>query len=157
MFMFNEIKANGTRYYIDKAVLASNEGLNTDTDGVNWYEVDLQPYDENAAPIVGIDLVIPNSGDYVQITKNLDKSKYSHDKNTLHINTVDCLIDGNTLIVPDEKIRENTAVEMKIVFLDGTVAEDIYMSIAELIEELTDLSGELDDIKEVVISGTISK
>ncbi len=163
MFRFNEVKVNGKLYYIDKAVLDNGDGLDVDTEGVNWYEIDLQPYDEDVAPICGIDLVISNSGECVAITKNLDRNSYSYENGIEHINTTDCLIDGNTIIVPDEKTSEKTAVEIKTLWSDGTEIEDVYMDIESIIEELSELSqvlhsnsGEQSEVREISINGVIS-
>lgn len=73
MFNFTHIlnATTGQRFYIDKATYQGDEDYDETPDGVNLFEIDLQPTEGNGAPICGLDLAICNDGT-ISITKNLD-------------------------------------------------------------------------------------
>ena len=102
MFNFTHVlnATTGERYYIDKATLVNDEGYDETSDGVNQFEIDLQPESPNGKLICGVDLVICNDG-AVSITKNLDVAncRIPQDDSTFRSETVSAISEGKTLII----------------------------------------------------------
>jgi len=105
MFNFTHVlnAITGERYYIDKAVLNDNgEGYNETPMGENAFEIDLQPESLKGKPIIGIDLVVSNSGKWVNISKNLCNVTAEREDGTSYTELVDALIEGKTLIITNQ-------------------------------------------------------
>lgn len=99
MFNFTHVlnATTGQRYYIDKATLANDEGYDETPDGVNIFNIDLQPERVDDAPICGVSLVVYNRG-RVDITRDLDV-EHSVVEGTNEQIIVEALIEGKTLII----------------------------------------------------------
>jgi len=104
MFNFTHVlnATTGERYYIDKATLANDEGYDETPMGENVFEIDLQPESLEGKPIVGISLVVSNSGKWVNISKNLCNVTAEREDGTSYTELVDALIEGKTLIITNQ-------------------------------------------------------
>ena len=104
MFNFTHVlnATTGERYYIDKATLANDEGYDETPMGENVFEIDLQPESLEGKPIVGISLVVSNSGKWVNISKNLCNTTVERDDGTSYVELAETLIEGKTIIITNQ-------------------------------------------------------
>ena len=105
MFNFTHVlnATTGERYYIDKAILNDNgEGYDETPMGENAFEIDLQPESLDGKPIEKIDLVVNNSGKWVNISKNLCNTAVEREDGTSYVELADALVEGKTLIITNQ-------------------------------------------------------
>jgi ferredoxin len=102
MFKFQHVLnvTTGQRYYIDKATYQGDEDYDETPEGVNLFEIDLQPTDGNGAPICGLCLVICNDG-AISITKNLDPTycNIKQSDSVYRSETVPAFSEGTTIVL----------------------------------------------------------
>lgn len=102
MFRYKYVcnRETGILYWISRAELLNDEGPEADGDG-DWYEVNLEPCEEDGQAIYGLDLITYADGT-VNITKGLDPNQAhvpTGEPGRFRANTVPARIANGTLFV----------------------------------------------------------
>lgn len=121
MFKFDKVVDQGTgkEYMITGATFVGEE-YDREPDGVNWYEVDLCPDDDDEEVPEPVDMVISNRG-IVEISKNIHGERFIKKRDemlNMNVNeaiTAKAILSGSTLIIPAEETEQRGEKVHKVV------------------------------------------